>query len=289
MIQNSDKTIDFNEKLWYGTDVLICKRLEDMAPSPGVISCPTMALTGCFKGNVSYRINYKPIEWKAPSISLLMPGNILEFMSASPDFEGCVIAISPNFLKNIPISTHYQTFGIITSKPTMSLNDDDMEMFQLYFNLTYRLMKLPKNAVNDTLLSNVLQSFLNYFLFRYEDHEIKVSPEDFRSRSEYLCCEFMKLTNRYAAKKRELDFYANELHISEKYLSNVVKRVTQKSPSHWIRWAVVQQASSLLFDMSKSIQQISDELEFSTPSHFTSYFKKERGCTPKEYRKNLGK
>ena len=280
--------VNLEDKVWYGTDILISRRLRDNAPLPGPIRCSMLSLVACLKGTITYKLNLKLMHWVAPSVTLITPDSVLEHCDTSPDSEGCVIAVSSDFLKRLQIYSTYQSFASITSKPIMQLNQNDLDNFHLYFDLVYKLVHSPKTPLNDKLVLDVLQSFFNYFLHRYEELELHKEQEEFKSRGEYVCSEFMKLANEYSVDRKDIGFYADKLSLSEKYLSNVVKRVTGKSPTLWIRWIVVQKATSLLFDLSKSIQQISDELNFATPSHFTAYFKKELGCTPKQYRKSLG-
>ncbi|MCR4965911.1 MAG: helix-turn-helix domain-containing protein [Bacteroidales bacterium] len=280
---------NLEDKLWYGTDILISRHMGDNAPLPGPMKCSMWGLILCDKGSISYKLNMKPMTWVAPSLMLVTPDTILECIETSPDTSGCAITFSTEFVKNLNIFTNYHSVGSVIHKPIFNLTEDDLETYYLYFNLVFKLVNHPKTPVNDMLIANVLQSFINFFLHRYEEFELNEEQNDFKSRGEYICSEFLKLVNHHVVEHRKLTYYAGKMNLSEKYLSNVIKRVTGKSPSHWIRWSLVQHATSMLFDLTKSIQQISDELLFSTPSHFTAYFKKEMGCTPKSYRQNLGK
>lgn len=285
-----NKIIDhpnLEEKIWYGTDILISNNLKDNAPVP-ISRCPFFALVACTKGELSYKVNFKCFQWQATTLFAITPNAVIEHLGHSEDSEGCVIAISPKFMKNLQLYASMKAFGNLTNKPFLKLTEEDTETFHLYFQLCYRLASQKQNSINDILIANVLQSFFNYFLNKYEVQESQQPANTFKNRSEYICSEFLKLVNLYAVNEREISFYASQLFLSEKYLSNVVKQTTQRTPSDWIRGAVIQQATALLFDLSKSIRQISDELNFSSPSHFNTYFKKEMGCTPLQYRSNLG-
>ena len=52
----------------------------------------------------------------------------------------------------------------------------------------------------------------------------------------------------------------------------------------WLNKFIIIEAKSMLKCSSKSIMEIADHLNFSTPSAFGKYFKKNAGMTPGEYR-----
>ena len=79
-------------------------------------------------------------------------------------------------------------------------------------------------------------------------------------------------------------FYADKLCLTPKYLSSVIHEVSGKFAGEWIDDHVVTLAKSLLTSSMKTIQEISYDLNFTTPSSFTKYFKRITGDTPREYR-----
>ena len=46
-------------------------------------------------------------------------------------------------------------------------------------------------------------------------------------------------------------------------------------------------AKERIMNTQKRISQISDEMGFQYPQHFTRWFKKMEGCTPNEYRNEI--
>ena len=66
-----------------------------------------------------------------------------------------------------------------------------------------------------------------------------------------------------------------------------MKANSGKTVSKWINDALIAEAKILLRDMDMSIQRISEELDFSNPSSFCKFFKRQLGQTPLEYRNSL--
>ncbi len=104
------------------------------------------------------------------------------------------------------------------------------------------------------------------------------------SRKEKLVMSFINCVRKHCKQQRSLQFYANELHITSKYLSETVKEITGKTAVSILNDFVIQEAKLLLNDASVSIAQIADEMQFSDQSFFGKFFKRNAGCSPKEYR-----
>jgi len=89
----------------------------------------------------------------------------------------------------------------------------------------------------------------------------------------------------YYKKERSVSFYAGKLYVTPKYLSSLVKAVSGKTAGEWIAEIVVLESKVLLKSSSKSIQEISVELNFANQSFFGKYFKQHTGMSPYAYKK----
>jgi AraC-like DNA-binding protein len=79
-------------------------------------------------------------------------------------------------------------------------------------------------------------------------------------------------------------FYADKMHLSPKYLSAVVKKVSGQTPSNWIDGLVIMEAKNLLKYSEMNIQEIAYQMNFPNQSFFGKYFKQRTGMTPSTYR-----
>ena len=108
----------------------------------------------------------------------------------------------------------------------------------------------------------------------------------------------MKKVNIYSKNiVRAIDYIYDNLHhpltvkivaenigLSETYLSKLFKKETGTSVSSYIRSRRIEAAQNMLKYSDYSYDEISSYLCFSSQSHFTSIFKKETGYTPKVFR-----
>ena len=117
-----------------------------------------------------------------------------------------------------------------------------------------------------------------------KDQTVNVSSVKDRS-SEYLEKLLSLLAENYR-EHRNVEFYAEMMHISSKHLSRVIRNVTGKSVHQWIDDFVALEIKNLLKYSNMSIQQISFYLNFPNPSFMGQYFKRITGMTPGEYKKS---
>lgn len=109
------------------------------------------------------------------------------------------------------------------------------------------------------------------------------SPSD-SSRSRELFRRFMELLHENFSKQHEVQFYANCLCISAKYLTQISKRVIGRTPKQIIDDRLLHEAMKMLDMNNSSIQDISVRLGFPDQSYFGRFFKRMKQVSPQQYR-----
>ncbi|OQP45147.1 AraC family transcriptional regulator [Niastella yeongjuensis] len=79
---------------------------------------------------------------------------------------------------------------------------------------------------------------------------------------------------------------AEQLHLSPRYLSDLLKQETGKTALELIHLSLISEAKNLLKTADRSIAEIAYDLGFENTSYFTRLFKKQTGMKPLEFRKN---
>jgi AraC family transcriptional activator of pobA len=98
---------------------------------------------------------------------------------------------------------------------------------------------------------------------------------------------FRNLLSKEFIRQRSVNYYADVLNVTPKYLSQTVKRVTGQTAGEWIDKAVMLEAKVLLQNNRMNVSEISNYLNFSDQSFFGKYFKNLEGISPLDYRKSL--
>lgn len=113
--------------------------------------------------------------------------------------------------------------------------------------------------------------------------EIVGQDDRYRSRQEEIFFRFIDLLSTHIG-ERNIRFYADRLCISAKYLSVVVKQVSGRVPTAWIKEQVIREIKYRLCRTQQSVKEIAYELNFPNASFFGKYFKQETGMSPFAYR-----
>ena len=108
-----------------------------------------------------------------------------------------------------------------------------------------------------------------------------------KDRSSDYFKQLVSLLHEHYRTERSVEFYANQMNLTPKHLSRVVRTYSGKSVHQWIDDFVVLEIKNLLKYSDLSIQQISYELNFPNPSFMGQYFKRITGKTPGEYRREI--
>jgi YesN/AraC family two-component response regulator len=104
------------------------------------------------------------------------------------------------------------------------------------------------------------------------------------NQSDYTFREFTKLLQQYPH-EREVQWYAKQLGITPKYLSEICKERSGKSAGEWIADITVSELKHYLRNTTLPIREVARVMEFPNASFFCQYTKKHTGLTPNHYRK----
>jgi hydroxymethylpyrimidine/phosphomethylpyrimidine kinase len=96
---------------------------------------------------------------------------------------------------------------------------------------------------------------------------------------------FVQRVKEQAQQIRDVNFYADLLNVSSRYLAQVTHRVSGMSPKQIIDHQKIETVKRELRNTQRTLQEIAFNNGFSSQQHFTRYFKKQVGMTPSTFRK----
>ena len=218
------------------------------------------------KGFIRISVNleeYRPIADEALYIGQNSVVEILEYSpDAVVDLLGFALANKSANIRNL-----------------YHLSKECNSWLEMYFQLLHTLSR--SEAFDMRSIDYLLQS-LHCHIVAYHQHTCCGASQT-KGRKEELFRKFIELLNIHIG-KHKLPFYAEKMNISPQYLSRLVEDSSGTAARDWINRAVVLQAKLLLRNSKYTIEQITEELNFSTVPYFCRLFKREVGTTPTEYR-----
>lgn len=252
-----------------------------------------MAWILVIKGSFQINLNLDPVAVEAGSVVILMPDTIISEREVTPDIDAYLLMLSPEFMRTINIDPNVMmtlpTATIHEYKPVLPLSAKEQELMKSYFELIHHNTLSNPDGMYVKSIARNLMSAMIYQMVQFVVKHIKVlglepiGTDRPRSRRSTYVKDFMLLLKKFHKQERSVSFYAQQLYITTKYLSNIVKEATGRSAAQWIDEFVILEAKNLLRFSGKTIKQVSYELNFSNQSAFGKYFKLITGMSPSEY------
>lgn len=287
-----------NSRLYgrHGDDYIVCttSHLLDNYTSTEPVRLAGLGLGLCMlrEGEIQCEIDLKSYHIKAPAILSVVSKTVFRNQGHGHGIVDCLF-VSPRFIHDLNIDLSAINLHDMIDNPPRTVSEDiteaDLEVFGSYFRLLYR------NAVDDNEVAfsknigrSVMQALFYQMLQYNNSRSTKPSaPKDegLQTRQISYVHEFMRLLQLHHKIHRSIQFYADHMCISSKYLSHIIKEATGRSASEWIAEFVVMEAKNMLRYSHKNIQQVAYELNFTTQSSFGKYFKHVTGLSPTEFQK----
>lgn len=232
------------------------------------------------EGRSILNINGKDVEINKGQILVTHEECMVEFKEASDDNKFFMYVIYPETVHETfnDIHLNYNKSQYSYSYCLGDMKPEDMEYFRdLYLDAKAEIEK-PDYKYKYYYVKAILNILLVYIINKfYADADMKADPS---SRQYDMFCKFMDALNKFADKERSVQYYADYLGITSKYLSFVCLQYSQKNASSWIDEYVVAKARALQNVHHYNIKRISKELNFISPSSFTRFFKRVTGAPP---------
>lgn len=254
---------------------------EDVYEHPTIINAIFFGI--CVRGRGRLHINLNQYDVEQNHVIVLIPGTILQchLEEVTEDFLIYYVTFSDDFIKEFD-STNI--LGSLRQRACFKMNDECIQLLlDRYFSLQKKLecsdYMFHKEILQYSLLADIYEFYSMYQMYCLPE------PEKYYRESEFQK-KFFDLIYTYYGRERKVEFYANKLCLSPKYLSTKIKSLTNKSVNEWITESLILKAKALLKSTEMTIQEISDYFNFSDASAFGKFFRKNVGLTPNSYRKN---
>lgn len=239
------------------------------------------------EGETSLTSNLQEFRLKKDSLFIFSPKHILQVQSNNR-FKAHLIVIAPDFLKRINIDTKrmmplFLQFG---SLPCMELTHAESQSLRSFISMVEQELKGSETDFSSEIIGGLIAATI-YKVGDILTHYLTEHPEvdsPIHNRTEEYFRQFTELLGEHYKHERSVGFYARQLCITPKYLTTLIKRISGKSVSEWIDNYVILEAKTLLKYSNMSVQEIAYYLNFPNQSFFGSYFKRNAGMSPSQYK-----
>ena len=243
----------------------------------------------CKSGSFKCQIDYEEFAVSEGMMIMKLPSNSICFSDENEEAELTIIVASAQLLsvhKLDIIKMLNEVIGAFNN-PCFRLQPKECALFERHIGLLSEIARSDYAYAKGSAYHLIASAFclLGSSVSRQVLNQ-GIEVQTVSARNKLVFDRFLNLVKQYHTRQRNVEFYANKLCISPKYLSKIVKSVSGFSTPQWIDRFVVSQARQLLKSSDSCIEEISEELNFPCPSFFYKYFKRHTGMTPKQYRES---
>lgn len=175
---------------------------------------------------------------------------------------------------------HEFTFLQSESKPYIRISDEQQTHLQVLIRLLFEEFMLQKEGAK-----KVLRSYLNIVIYELERIYRPFGFEKVRGMKKEKIHQFEVLIENHYVTKKLPSSYADILNISTNYLNKICREETGQTAGDLIRRRIAIEAQRLLHHTNLSVNEIANKLGFENLSYFVTFFKKQIGNTPEQFRK----
>ncbi len=240
----------------------------------------------CVRGELSFTLNTSDYKLETNHF-FISSTSVFQFRSVA-DSEFYMLAFSPDFLISANADIRFiarMVSEFRTNAFTAILADKEVQaVCHLFKTMQEAYNTKRKSEYMELSLRHVYCAMIYRIADAFLDNEA-LPAVGVKDRSSEYFERLMRLLAENYREQRNVEFYAERMHISSKHLSRVIRNFTGKSVHQWIDEFVALEIKNMLRHSKLSIQQISHTLNFPNPSFMGQYFKRITGQTPGEYKK----
>lgn len=240
------------------------------------------------RGEFTIEMNGRDRVINANTLLTIMPENMTRISAASSDLSYFMVVIYPKLFNAV-----YNDLGLTYSNARLSLRHFKSPLTEEHMEKALQIYKEIKKELlepNYTYKSVYIKNYLNALTIENINiHDFSPTPLQGNSNSRQydVYCRFLNLLNKHSIEHRSVQYYANQLGISSKYLSFVCISYSQKNASKWIDESVIQKAKALMVVHHYTFGETIEILHFSTVGSYSRFFKRVTGMSPKEFMRRV--
>lgn len=249
---------------------------------PRRMGCFFFAL--CVKGHAEYTIDTELQTVRENQILIVNAGQVVNDIHCSDNCSGRGVFISQQYVQETlsGIRDLSSIFLFTRLHPVFSLDRSNIRSLLSF----YLLIRQKVNEQGHKFRRDTVRTLLQAFVYDAGNIIWQVMKGEMHknSRSETIFMKFIQLLEHHFRHERRVGWYATQLAITPKYLSETVRQISKQTPSQWIDNYVVLEMRVLLKNSRLSIKEIAEKLHFPNQSFLGKYFKEHVGVSPREYR-----
>ncbi len=229
-------------------------------------------------------------DYQAGTLAFFAPGQVMEMQKPPAPYQpmGFGLVFHPDFLLGTTLGKRideYQFFDYETHE-ALHLSEDERSMILSSFQKIQFELNQPIDKHSKKLIAANIELFLDYCQRFYDRQFITRDNinKGLLAKFEQLLKDYFNSEQPHQIGIPAVSYFAQQLNLSANYFGDLIKKETGQSAKDYLQNKTIETAKKKMVETDKNINEISIELGFKYPQHFTRLFKQKVGITPNEYR-----
>lgn len=276
-------------------DMLIIDNIKVLA-NPDPVRLQMNMIASCTQGNLTASINGREVEVCKNDIFVCPPNTTLDVLEVSSDFACTAMCVTNHGIQNI-LRSHVSVWNkamYVNKVSIVKMTESDMKFYTKFTELIRICLDMPhtehptawnpyQREIVETLLKSALLAICNSLR---EEMATAEGEQQAATTTALLFDKFLDMLQQSTKKHLPVEYFAQQLCITPKYLSIVCKRHSSKTAIEWITEYTLSDITYYLRSTNKSIKEISNLLGFSNTSFFGKYVREHLNMSPLKYRES---
>lgn len=248
-----------------------------------------------FKTNFNGKIRYGHgfYDFEEGGMSFVSPGQILRMQEEEADYSGMSLHIHPDFIRPYSLNANIKQYGFFsyTASEALYLSEKEKEtILSVFISIQNELNERIDTFSQDVIISQI-ELLLNYSNRFYNRQFItrKAVNNDVLAKLEMVLNTYFDDEKSLLEGLPTVQFVADELHLSSRYLSDLLRNTCGQNTQQFIHDKLIEKAKEYIMKGTFSIAEIAYKLGFEHPQSFNKLFKKKTNTTPVEFQQAFHK
>ena len=242
--------------------------------------------------NVKCNLRYgrNKYDYQKGTLVFIAPGQVVSIEEDGDNYqpEGYALIFHPDLIHRSSLAQKIKEYSFFSYDVHEALHLSEYEkqiVIDCLKKIEFELKHTVDKHSNNLIVSNI-ELFLGYCLRFYDRQFITrdIAHKGILEKFESLLNDYFQSASLETDGSPSVAYCAQHLNLSANYFGDLIKKETGKTAQDYIHMKLLDLAKEKIFSTNKSLSEISFELGFKYPQHFSRFFKQHVGMSPNEYR-----
>lgn len=204
---------------------------------------------------------------------------------------GFTLFIHPDFIRNYPLGKSIKKYGFFSydTNEALHLSEKEKKLIVGIFESIQNELETTIDEMSQDVIVSYLEVLLSYCNRFYKRQFItrKNVNSDLLSRLEEVLDNYFGDEKGINSGLPSVEYLAGQLHISPRYLSDMLRMLTGQNAQQLIHERLIEKAKDYLISSNMSVSEIAYQLGFEHSQSFSKLFKAKTNFTPVEFKNSM--